>query len=87
MARTTSSCRPADKDADVQAAFKKVTEIFDPEPRAEAFRELNRVMVSRAWHIHLNFNSSVYAHNPDLEFEHFADGKPHFGQADVGWSS
>ena len=78
---------PADKDADVQAAFKKVTEIFDPEPRAEAFRELNRVMVSRAWHIHLNFNSSVYAHNPDLEFEHFADGKPHFGQADVGWAS
>ena len=57
---------PADKDAEVQAAFKKVTEIFDPEPRAEAFRELNRVMVSRAWHIHLNYNSSVYAHDPDL---------------------
>ena len=78
---------PGDKDAEVQAAFQKVTEIFDPEPRAEAFRELNRVMVSRAWHIHLNYNSSVYAHNPDLEFEHFADGKPHFGQADVGWAS
>ena len=45
---------PGDKDAEVQAAFKKVTEIFDPEPRAEAFRELNRVMVSRAWHIQLN---------------------------------
>ena len=78
---------PGDKDAEVQAAFKKVTEIFDPEPRAEAFRELNRVMVSRAWHIQLNYNSSVFAHDPNLEFEHFADGKPHFGQADVGWSS
>ena len=31
---------PGDKDAEVQAAFQKVTEIFDPEPRAEAFREL-----------------------------------------------
>jgi ABC-type transport system substrate-binding protein len=76
-----------DKDAEVQAAFTKVTEIFDPEPRAEAFRELNRVMVSRAWHIHLNFWSSVYGHDPALEFDHFGDGKPHFGQKDVGWSS
>ena len=78
---------PGDKDAGVQAAFQKVTEIFDPEPRAEAFRELNRVMVSRAWHIHTHFWSSFFAHDPALEFEHFGDGKPHFGQADVGWSS
>lgn len=78
---------PGDKDAEVQAAFQKVTEIFDPEPRAEAFRELNRVMVSRAWHIHTHYWSSVFAHDPALEFEHFGDGKPHFGQKDVGWSS
>ncbi len=78
---------PGDKDAEVQAAFQKVTEIFDPEPRAEAFRELNRVMVSRAWHIHTHFWSSVFAHDPALEFEHFGDGKPHFGQKDVGWVS
>ena len=78
---------PGDKDAGVQAAFQKVTEIFDPEPRAEAFRELNRVMVSRAWHIHTHFWSSFFAHDPALEFEHFGDGKPHFGQADVGWAS
>ena len=78
---------PADKDAVVQAAFQKVTEIFDPEPRAEAFRELNRTMVSRAWHIHTHFWSSVFAHDPALEFEHFGDGKPHFGQKDVGWAS
>ena len=78
---------PGDKDAEVQAAFVKVTETFDPELRAEAFRELNRVMTSRAWHIHLHFNSSVYAHDPALEFDHFGDGKPHFGQKDVGWAS
>ena len=78
---------PGDKDAEVQAAFQKVTEIFDPEPRAEAFRELNRVMASRAWHIHTHFWSSVFAHDPTLEFEHFGDGKPHFGQRDVGWAS
>ena len=76
---------PEDKDADVQAAFQKVTEIFEPEARAEAFRELNRVMVSRAWHIHTHYWSSVYAHDPALEFEHFGDGKPHFGQKDVRW--
>ncbi|MDE2892198.1 MAG: ABC transporter substrate-binding protein [Chloroflexota bacterium] len=76
---------PQDKDADVQAAFQKVTEIFEPEARAEAFRELNRVMVSRAWHIHTHYWSSVYAHDPALEFEHFGDGKPHFGQKDVRW--
>ncbi len=78
---------PGDRDAEVQAAFQKVTEIFDPEPRAEAFRELNRVMVSRAWHIHTHFWSSFFAHDPALEFEHFGDGKPHFGQKDVGWAS
>ena len=78
---------PGDRDAEVQAAFQKVTEIFDPEPRAEAFRELNRVIVSRAWHIHTHYWSSVYAHDPALEFEHFGDGKPHFGQKDVGWAT
>ena len=78
---------PGDRDAELQAAFQKVTEIFDPEPRAEAFRELNRVMVSRAWHIHTHYWSSVYAHDPALEFEHFGDGKPHFRQKDVGWAT
>ena len=78
---------PGDKDAGVQAAFQKVTEIFDPEQIAEAFLELNRVMVSRAWPVHTHYWSSVFAHDPALEFKDFGDGKPHFGQADVGWSS
>ncbi len=75
----------ADKDAELQAAFTKVTEVFDPEERVVAMRDLNRVLESRAYHIKLYFSSSVMAHDPNLEFEHFGDGKPHFGQADVRW--
>ncbi len=52
-----------DKDAELQAAFTRVTEVFEPEERVDAMRELNRI----------------------LEFEHFGDGKPHFGQANVRW--
>jgi ABC-type transport system substrate-binding protein len=78
---------PGDKDAEVQAAFQKVTEIFDAELRAEAFQELNRVLTDRAWHIHTHYNSSVFGHDPGLQFQHFADGKEHFGQKDVGWAT
>ena len=77
----------ADKDAELQAAFTKVTEVFDPEERVVAMRDLNRVLESRAYHIKLYFSASVIAHDPDLQFEHFGDGKPHFGQADVSWKA
>ena len=50
-------------------------------------RELNRVLESRVYHVKLYFGASVMAHDPNLQFEHFGDGKPHFGQADVSWSS
>ena len=77
----------ADKDAELQAAFTKVTEVFDPEERVLAMRELNRVLESRVYHVKLYFSASVMAHDPNLQFEHFGDGKPHFGQADVSWTS
>ena len=77
----------ADKDAELQAAFDKVTEVFDPIDRVEAMRELNRVLESRAYHIKLFFGANVMASSPGLEFEMFGDGKFHFGQKDVRWAT
>jgi ABC-type transport system substrate-binding protein len=77
----------ADKDAELQAAYTKVTGIFDSAERVEAMRDLNRILESRAYHIKLYFGANVMANEPGLQFEQFADGKEHFGQKDVSWAT
>ena len=78
---------PPDKDPEVQEAFTKVAETFATEPRIEAMRELNRLLESRSWHIKNFYWAQVVAHDADLQYELFGDGKAHFGQNDVRWAT
>ncbi len=78
---------PPDKDPELQAAFTKVAETFATEPRIEAMRELNRLMEARSWHIKNFYWAQVVAHDADLQYELFGDGKAHFGQNDVRWAT
>jgi peptide/nickel transport system substrate-binding protein len=78
---------PADKDPEVQDAFQKVAETFDPDDRVVAVQDLNRLVMEGAFIIPENFAVQTWAWDPDLQFEIYKDGKPHFGQNNVSWAT
>ena len=78
---------PPDKDPDVQAAFAKVAETFEPDARVDAMQELNNLIMAGAFIIPENFGVQTWAWNPDLQFNIYKDGKPHFGQNNVSWAT
>ena len=78
---------PPDKDPDVQVAFAKVAETFEPDARVDAMQELNNLIMDGAFIIPENFGVQTWAWNPDLQFNIYKDGKPHFGQNNVSWAT
>lgn len=77
---------PEGGDPELEALFDEVEAIYDEEERVPVMRELHDRVHELSWFCVLYHQNAVAAHDPTLQFELFADGKPHFGQCEVHFS-
>lgn len=78
---------PEGGDPQLEELFDQVEAIYDEEERIPAMREINQYVHDLAWFVVIYHQNAVSAHEPNIDFPLFGDGKPHFGQCEVNFDA